>query len=104
MSKRGVPYPAVLLTALLSTLTYLTCGEDPSKVFIWLSSFMGLMALISCITICFVYLRFFAALRVQGVNRDDLHFKSPFQPYLAWSCVVFFVLLIIGNGFYVFTT
>jgi amino acid transporter len=47
--------------------------------------------------------RFYVALKKQGVNRDDLPFKSPFQPYLAWGTITFFVILMVFNGFYAFT-
>ena len=42
---------------------------------------------------------FHKALKAQGVDRDTLVFKSPFQPYLAWICLCFFSLVILFNGF-----
>lgn len=52
--------------------------------------------------ICVTYLRFYAALKAQGVDRDQMPFKSPFQPYLAWSTLVYFSVLTFFNGFYSF--
>lgn len=57
----------------------------------------------SWLAICVTYLRFYAALKIQGVDRDQLPFKSPFQPYLAWGTIVYFSLLTLFNGFYSFT-
>ena len=55
-------------------------------------------------SILVAYLRFKAALDAQGVNRNDLQFKSPYQPYVAWVALVFFSLVLLFNGWEVFTT
>lgn len=100
---RGVPYNGLVLTAVCTTLTYLSCASGPEKVFIWFGNIGTLVAMLSWMTICGTYLRFHAALRKQGVNRDNLPFKSPFQPYLAWVSMVYFGILVVFNGFYSFT-
>ena len=102
-TKRGVPYVAVGFTAALSTLTYLSCGTGAAKALIWLANVSTLVAMLSWLTICVTYVRFHAALKAQGVDRAELPFKSPFQPCLAWGCIVYFTILIIFNGFYSFT-
>ncbi|EXJ77827.1 AAT family amino acid transporter [Capronia epimyces CBS 606.96] len=102
-SKRGIPYYGVGFTALLTGLTYLSCSAGPVKVFIWLGNISALVSMFSWLTICITYVRFYAALKKQGVNRDDLPFKSPFQPYLAWATMVFLAVLMLFNGFYAFT-
>lgn len=99
---RGIPYYSVGLTALFAPLTYLSCATGPAKVFIWLANLGTLVALTSWMAICVTYLRFYAALKVQGVDRSDLPFRSPFQPYLAWSTLTFFSILTLFNGFYSF--
>lgn len=91
------------LTALVTPLTYLSCSTGPAKVFIWLANLGTLIALSSWIAICVTYLRFYKALKSQGVDRDQLPFKSPFQPYLAWYTIIYFSILTLFNGFYSFT-
>lgn len=99
---RGIPLYSVGLTALFAPLTYLSCSTGPAKVFIWLANLGTLVALTSWMAICVTYLRFYAALKAQGVDRDQMVFKSPFQPYLAWSTLIFFSVLTFFNGFYSF--
>jgi amino acid transporter len=59
--------------------------------------------LLTWFSICLAYTRFRRALILQNIDRDTLPFKSPFQPYLAWGGVVFFGMVLIFNGFAVFT-
>jgi amino acid transporter len=91
------------LTVLATPLTYLSCAAGPAKVFIWFANIATLVAMSSWLAICVTYLRFYAALKSQGVDRDQLPFKSPFQPYLAWGTIVYFSVLTLFNGFYSFT-
>lgn len=87
----------------MTALTYLSCATGPAKVFIWLSNFATLIAMLSWITICITYVQFYKALKKQGVDRNTLPYKSPFQPYLAWGTIVYFTIIILFNGFYSFT-
>jgi amino acid transporter len=48
------------------------------------------------------YIRFHAALKAQGVDRDTMVFKSPYQPYLGWAALIYFSMIILFNGFGVF--
>lgn len=41
-------------------------------------------------------------MKAQGVDRNSLVFRSPWQPYLAWIALAFFSMIILFNGFYVF--
>ena len=53
-------------------------------------------------SVSIAYLRFYAALQAQRIDRNRLVFKSVFQPYTAWFCLIFFALITIFNGFWVF--
>ncbi|KAG4270006.1 hypothetical protein FPRO04_11838 [Fusarium proliferatum] len=48
------------------------------------------------------YLRFFAGLKKQGYSREELPYKSPFQPYVAWATLLMVSLVILFCGFDVF--
>ena len=97
-----MPYYGVVFTASFSALAYLSCSAGPATVFIWLNNIGTLVALFAWVSVCITYLRFYAALKKQGVDRDTLPFKSPFQPYLAWGTTIYFTILLIFNGFYAF--
>ena len=59
--------------------------------------------LFTWVSVCFAYVQFHKALAAQGVDRNSLVFRSPFQPYVAWAAFVFFSIIIVFNGFYVFS-
>ena len=52
------------------------------KVFLWLVSLVTTAGILSWIVIGLTYLRFYNALHVQGIPRDRLPYKGPFQPYI----------------------
>lgn len=41
-------------------------------------------------------------MKAQGVDRNTLVFKTPFQPYTAWISLIYFSIIIVFNGFYAF--
>lgn len=62
----------------------------------------ALSSLIAWISICVCYVRFHRSLEVQGISRDDLDLKSWFQPYMAWTCIFMFSVILFFNGFEAF--
>ncbi|MCJ1415705.1 hypothetical protein MMC32_002037 [Xylographa parallela] len=102
-SKAGVPYWAVGLTASISLLTYMSCSTGANVVFTWFQNLTTIASLFTWCSICIAYVRFHAALKAQGIDRNTLVFKSPFQPYTAWAAFTFFAIIIVFNGFYVFS-
>lgn len=103
-SKRGVPYYAVALTASIGLLTYLSVDKDggAAKAFEWFQNLTTIASLFTWCSILVAYLKFYAALKAQGIDRDTLIFKSPLQPYVAWASLIYFSMIIIFNGFAVF--
>jgi len=102
-SKSGVPYYAVLVTASISLLTYLSCKPGgPSTAFNWFQALTTICSLFTWCSICIAYLSFYKSLKAQGVDRNTLVFKSPFQPFTAWFAFTYFLIIIIFNGFDVF--
>ncbi|KAI9814894.1 MAG: hypothetical protein M1832_005622 [Thelocarpon impressellum] len=103
-SKSGVPYYCVCITAAVSLLTYMSCGSSAAVVFQWFQSLTTIAGLFTWCSICVAYIQFHKACKAQGVDRNSMVFRSPFQPYLAWGALVFFGIIIIFNGWLVFTT
>ncbi|KAK3380967.1 amino acid permease/ SLC12A domain-containing protein [Podospora didyma] len=103
-SERGVPWIAVLSTAVIGLLTYLSVqGEGgAAEAFEWFQNITTIAGLFTWCSICIAYLGFYKALKAQGIDRDTLIFKSPFQPYTAWFALTYFAIIIIFNGFHVF--
>ncbi|KAF2173189.1 hypothetical protein M409DRAFT_62770 [Zasmidium cellare ATCC 36951] len=103
-TKSGVPIWCVLITASIGLLTYMTVSSGAASVFDWFQTLTTITSLFTWFSILIAYIRFRKALMAQGVNRNtDLVFKSRFQPYTAYAALVFFVIIILFNGFAVFT-
>ncbi|KAG9496423.1 hypothetical protein J7337_013011 [Fusarium musae] len=98
----GTPHYAVGMSCLLSPLVYLTVVNNTSVVFSWFVNITTVAGLIGWVVIQVTYLRFFAGLKKQGYSREDLPYKSPFQPYVAWATLLVVSLVILFCGFDVF--
>ena len=48
--------------------------------------------------------RFMGALKVQGLSRDSLPYKAPFQPFGSWFALISTGIITIFKGVYLFTS
>lgn len=102
-SKNGVPYVAVFAAWLFGPLAYLSLGTGgASQAFSWLMNLSTVAGLIAWATLCFCYIRFYAAMKAQEVSRETLPWKSPFQPFTAWYGFVGATIVTLITGFPVF--
>jgi amino acid transporter len=99
---RGTPYWAVTSSALLALLAYLNVSSSAGQVFNWLVNMINMAAFFSWIMLSWAYLRFRAALDRQGIDRAQLPFRAYGGRAGAYFCIVFFSILGLLNGFYVF--
>ncbi|KAG6034532.1 hypothetical protein E4U41_006508 [Claviceps citrina] len=98
----GTPWISVAAVGSFMLLGYLTLSSTASVVFGWLQGLVSAASFVHWINIEIVYLRFYYGCRRQGICRDELPWKSPLQPYAAWTALVAFSILLITGGFYVF--
>ncbi|KAK0618688.1 Proline-specific permease [Lasiodiplodia hormozganensis] len=102
-TKHGVPYVAVIVAWLFGPLAYLSLGSGgASQAFTWLLNLSTVAGLIAWATLCFCYIRFHRAMAVQGVPRETLPWRAPWQPYAAWYGFVGSVIITLVAGFPVF--
>ncbi|KAG9249739.1 amino acid permease/ SLC12A domain-containing protein [Emericellopsis atlantica] len=101
-NRYGTPHYAVGMTCLLLPLVYLNVGTDSSVVFGWFVNITTVSGLIGWVVIQVTYLRFYAGLKAQGYSRDQLPYRSPGQPYVAWATLIANVLVLLTSGFDVF--
>lgn len=66
----GSPYLAVAASVILLPLVYLSLGSNSSVAFGWFVNIATVAALISWIVIEVTFLRFFYAMKFQGISRD----------------------------------
>lgn len=98
-SKSGVPYWCVGITCSIACLTYMSASAGSTTVFTWFQNLTTISSLFTWVSICTAYIMFYKALAAQGIDRNTLVFKSPFQPYLGYGSLAFFSLIILFNGF-----
>lgn len=80
----------------------MTLQDSAEIVFGWLQELVAAAALVVWITICFIYLRFYYGCKRQGIDRSELPWAAPFQPYAAWMGFLGFSLILLTGGFKVF--
>ena len=97
-----MPYYSVLCTGSISLLAYMSCSQGSSVVFQWFQNLVTIAVLFTWMSVSIAYIRFYAALKAQGVDRKTLVFRSKFQPYTAWGSLIFFAFVTLFNGFWVF--
>jgi amino acid transporter len=102
VSKKGLPYVSVFFCAVFALLGYMGINSGAGRVFGWFANMTAVAGLMTWFGICFTYTRFYAGLKAQGFNRDDLPYKSPLQPYAAWYALVWTLLICIFSGWQVF--
>lgn len=56
----------------------------PAQAFDWILSLSTVAGLLAWMTLAICYLRFHAACKAQGLDRDRLPFKGRLQPYAGW--------------------
>ncbi|RAL02271.1 putative amino acid permease [Aspergillus ibericus CBS 121593] len=103
VNKAGVPWVAVIASWLFGPLAYLSLGSGgPSQAFTWLLNLSTIAGLIAWATLSLCYIRFYQAMKAQGVSRDTIPWKSPFQPYTAWVGFIGSTIITLVAGFPVF--
>ncbi|EME78479.1 uncharacterized protein MYCFIDRAFT_37349 [Pseudocercospora fijiensis CIRAD86] len=101
-SRFGIPYVAVGFLSIFACLGYMTLSNNASTVFSWLQDLVSVSTLVNWTTICAVYLRFYYGMQKQGISRDRLPWKGFGQPYLAWTGVIAFQILLLTGGYSTF--
>ncbi|KAE9401156.1 hypothetical protein BT96DRAFT_965067 [Gymnopus androsaceus JB14] len=80
----GIPYLCVAFIGSFMALAYMTLSTNASTVFTWFQDMSSTATLVNWSIICLVYLRFYYGCKHQGIDRKELPWAGPFQPYAAW--------------------
>ncbi|RDL37582.1 uncharacterized protein BP5553_05015 [Venustampulla echinocandica] len=102
INRMGVPYVGVAFLSLFLCLGYMTTTSSAAIVFGWLQRLVAVAALVNWIIITTVYLRFYYACKKQGIDRSELPWKGPLQPYAAWTSLIACSILLLTGGYIVF--
>ncbi|KAG8532317.1 uncharacterized protein KY384_003958 [Bacidia gigantensis] len=101
-SKTGTPYYCIAATATVALLSLLSCSKGSAQVFVWLQNIISISSLLIWTSVLVAYLKFYYALRAQGIARSTLPYRSKGQPYVAWAALCYFAIIILFNGFWTF--
>lgn len=101
-TRQGTPWICVLVVCCFAMLSFLQLGENSAKVLNWFVSLVTASQLINFSVMCFTFIRFYKACKVQGLDRNKLPFKGFGQPYLAYyGGIGTFIMAFVG-GYTVF--
>ncbi|KAG8776407.1 hypothetical protein FRC16_004538 [Serendipita sp. 398] len=100
VNRMGVPWPALLFcTAFCPNNESLTSSKGSSRVFKYFVNLVSTFGAITWMCILYTHIRFMKALKVQGISRDTLPYKAPFQPYGAYFAIVGTAIITFFKGF-----
>jgi yeast amino acid transporter len=86
--RNGLPVTALVFSSLFSLLAYMGVHAGSGKVFNWFAQMTSIAGLMTWFGIAFTYIRFYAGMKAQGIDRKTLPFISPLQPFAAWYAAV----------------
>lgn len=101
-SKSGVPYMCVAVVFAISMLAFLQVNHSAAVVLNWFVSLVTASQLINFCVITYTYICFKKACEAQGIKRDSLPYKAPFQPYAAWLSLVCGLVMTLVGGYSIF--
>ncbi|KAH8648688.1 amino acid permease [Xylariales sp. PMI_506] len=102
LNRFSIPYVAVLLLTAFMALGYMTLQHTAATVFTWLQNLVSISSLVNWIVITITYLRFHYACKAQGIDRKELPWAAPLQPYIAWFTLFFLFLILLTSGYATF--
>ncbi|KAK2741075.1 hypothetical protein FQN55_008479 [Onygenales sp. PD_40] len=101
-NRNGVPIYCVAIVLAIALLSFLQVSNQASVVLTWFVSLVTASQLLNFCAVSFTFIRFKKAMDAQGVDRNSLPFKSPWQPFLAYySGIATFIMAFVG-GYTVF--
>ncbi|KAF9014084.1 general amino acid permease AGP2 [Cyathus striatus] len=80
----GVPVYCVGITLAIALLAFLQVSNNSAVVLQWFVNLVTASQLLNYAIISFTYIRFYNALKAQGINRDLLPHKSFWQPFCGY--------------------
>lgn len=98
----GVPYMGVLAIGVWMALGYMSLSSTAEAVFTWLQDLVACAQIMSWLVICTTYLRFYYALKKQGISRSRLPWAAPLQPYAAWMTLIALIVILLTGGYTTF--
>ena len=95
---RGVPVYGVVATSLFCVLAYMNVAKSASTVFGYFVGLVTVFGTLNWINILLSYVGFRRGMKAQGIDRSEMPFRGPLQPYGAWFALGLTVVITVFNG------
>ena len=99
VNKRGLPIAALLITAVIGSLFFLTSFLGNGTVFIWLVNISSLSGFIAWFGIALSHFRFRRALIAQKKDLSTLTYKAKWFPYAPLISMLVILIIVIGQEY-----
>lgn len=103
VNKRGIPVLALLFTALIATIAYITSLFGTGEVYNWLLSISSISGFIAWAGIAISHYRFRRAYVAQGGDLARLPYRAAFYPFGPIYALLLCTVVICGQGYSEFT-
>ncbi|KAI5474449.1 hypothetical protein MNV49_003254 [Pseudohyphozyma bogoriensis] len=101
-NRNGVPWVAVIVSCLLSLLSYCQVSSSAQVAITWLSGIVTACQLLNWVMFAFTWIKWNWAIKAQGIDRATLPATSIIMPYGAWFAFISGVFVLLMQGYYVF--
>ncbi|KAJ6525661.1 general amino acid permease AGP2 [Mycena capillaripes] len=101
-TRNGVPIYSVAVTLIIALLAFLQVSNNAAVVLQWFVNLVTASQLLNYAIISFTYLKFYYALREQGIPRDQLPHRSFWQPFCGYYAFVGTFIMAFVGGWTVF--
>jgi amino acid transporter len=101
--KRGVPVPALALSALFCCTAFMNAADDAKTVFGYFVNLTTIFGLLSWISLLVSHIWFVRARNAQGITKDQMAYTAPFGLVGSYIALFFCILIALTKNFSVFT-
>ncbi|TCN26770.1 amino acid permease [Mesobacillus foraminis] len=103
LDRRGVPVNALIATALVGSLAFLTTFFGDGAVYIWLLNASGMAGFVTWVGIAISHYRFRRAYIAQGRDLNQLPYRASWFPIGPLLALILCIFIILGQNFQAFT-
>jgi len=103
LNKRGVPVPALIMTAALGLFAFLTSLIGEGTAYTWLVNISGVSGFIAWIGIAISHYRFRRAFEAQGRDLSEIPYKASLFPFGPLFALALCIIITCGQNYAAFT-
>lgn len=101
--KRGVPVPALAVSALFCCSAFMNAAKDSTLVFGYFVNLVSIFGLCAWISLLVTHIFFVKARKAQGITDEQMPFVAPLGMWGSYFALFFCVLIALTKNFSVFT-